>query len=186
MMALYCSFKSYNLGYKCIVKPTKIIQLPNEVKSIHGNHQDCFTSHDVSDLVIENSSVNFIPKGLNTMLPNLTAVYVINCGLKTVSREDLVGFKNVETLCLTKNELTSLPDDLFRDMPKLKRIFCENNKIEYMSSKLLKSIEGNELDFVDFRGNTNIDDYFAICLKGISKSMEELMQIIDAQCLETH
>jgi hypothetical protein len=111
----------------------------------------------------------------------LHTLEIRDCGLKTICREDLKEFTNIEQLFLGHNELTTLPDDLLEDMTKLTAISFYNNKIEKMSSNLLKPIRNNKLTSVDFRKNTKIDAYyFPKDFEGLS-SIKKLMRIIDRE-----
>lgn len=140
-------------------------------------------NEDVRVLQFQETTVNFIPRGLNLIFPNLDKLKIKNCGLKRITREDLVGLEKLRHLYLDGNELTSLPDDLFIDMPNLKWINFGCNKIEFVSSDLLKPIM-NELKYADFSKNTKIDKYFYPQLTGSVQSLKDLMKVIDEQCHE--
>lgn len=93
---------------------------------------------------------------------------------------DLIGLENLEELDLNENELTSLPDDLFTDMEKLKGVNFNHNRLERLSSKLLKPVE-TSLEYAWFEENTKIDDYFNKGDKN-KNNLKKFMEIMD--CLE--
>lgn len=112
--------------------------------------------------------------------------------MKEISREDLTGFEHLQVFSARNNQLTSLPDDLFINKPKLNQVDLISNKLEYLSSKLLQPIVKNDLKVVDIRTNTRVDVAFwngqhihgPMPFGKYVTSIEELMRIIDAQCLQ--
>jgi BTB/POZ domain len=139
---------------------------------------------DVQVLKFQDAFVNYIPRGFNKIFPNLVELRFINCGLNKITSEDLIGFEKIEVLDLSRNELTFLSDDLFINTPKLKEISFYRNKIENMSSKMLKLFSNNELTMIDFRKNDKIDAIFGHNFMESVNSFEDLMKIIDTQCIK--
>ena len=84
-------------------------------------------------LHFDETVVNFIPKGINLLFPNLKVLDIWKCGLLKISKTDLDGFEQLQVLSLGYNQLHSIPNDLFDDMKNLKAIFLIGNPIEYMS-----------------------------------------------------
>jgi BTB/POZ domain len=172
-MELFCGFSLTNDGYGCFIKKASIIQPSTEVRAVHGEHEFGLKTYlknaDVTVLYFQNTVMNYVPKGLNIIFPKLREVRIISCGLKTISREDFIDFEGLEVLYIVLNDMTSLPDDLFDKKPKLREVSFEHNKIEYMSSDLLKPIIHNRLEFVDFRRNKRIDACFSMeyCIPSI-------------------
>lgn len=102
-----------------------------------------------------------------------------------ITSDDLNGLENLEQFYVGKNQLTSLPDDLFVGMSKLTMVSFNGNRIERMSSKLLQNIAGNQLVYVDFRGNATIDALYEPERSKSVKSLEVLMGIIDETLQQT-
>ena len=168
--------------YICWITSAAITKPDTKIKTVHGKHSDGNTNDDVQSIGFRDTVVNFIPKGLTEIFPNLICLHINKCGLKEICREDLVGFENLEYLEIEYNKLTSLPDDLFLNTPKLKWISFTGNKIESMSSNLFKPIINNEFERIKFLSNSKIN---ALYNPGHSKSVSsvaELMRIIDAKC----
>lgn len=117
------------------------------------------------------------PRSLHEKFPNLTHLWISGCDLKKISNADLVGLEKLEILDLDRNDLTSLPDNLFAGMKKLMRVYIKNNKLERLSSKLLKPVE-KSLGYADFEENTKIDDYFD--KNDPNRSLTRLMDIMDS------
>lgn len=179
-MELNCTFaKSENFGYFCKVIDA-VIKLPEtQIIRVRGKHSFKMCYKDVTKVEISNQTVEYFPRGLGQLFPNITMLQIYNCGLKMISREDLIGLESLQDLDLRDNQLTSLPDDLFIDMYELKGVLFEDNKLEVMSSKLLESVKDG-LEYADFENNTNIDARFI--LGNRNASLEQLMEIIDANC----
>jgi len=94
----------------------------------------------------------------------------------------LIGFENLEELDLDKNQLTELPNNLFRKMRKLRRISFWGNQLGTLSFELLKPIRGNDFIRVDFQWNKNIDLIYWPGERGSVNSIDEHMETIDSQC----
>lgn len=166
--------------YTCFIVSASITQRNTKITSIKGKHLKNKTKDDIEFVCINDSTIKFFPQGLNNFFPHLRGVSISKCGLKSISREDLVGLEEIEELFLNDNKLTSLPDDLFVDMKKLEVISFVNNRLKYISSELLQPIE-TKLISAFFSDNKTIDAlYSRDDPKGIS--LKELMKIIDTQC----
>jgi BTB/POZ domain/Leucine rich repeat len=109
-------------------------------------------------------------------------LHINNCGLKEISREDLVGLENLQKLFLHRNLLTSLPSDLLIGMKNLQDIGVARNKLEFFSGKLLEPIAENELELVDLQFNTNISTFYVPGHKRSVASLQELMDVINEKC----
>lgn len=150
-------FESY--CYTC--KVVKIVQTSSASSAIiiTGDHLQGKTSDDVKWFRIINQPLDTFPRNLREKFPNIKRLWINGCGLKKISKTDLIGLENLEELDLSGNSLTSLSDELFADMRRLKIIRFDHNKLERLSSKLLQPIEAS-LKIADFRRNTKIHDYF--------------------------
>lgn len=130
----------------------------NEIKSFIGQHEVGKTNNDVKWLYFQ-TKIRFVPKNLYKVFPNLKCLTMLDCGLEKRSKEDLEGLENLECLNCERNKLTSLPDDLFADMNKLRLIFFPRNRIEQMSSKILMPILGT-VEMANFNKNRTVDEWF--------------------------
>lgn len=74
-----------------------------------------------------------------------------------------------------------MPDDLFADMKKLRRIFFNANQIERLSSNFLLPIE-HTLQFADFKSNTRINRLFDSTSED-NNDFEKFAKTIDSNCL---
>lgn len=186
-MKINCEFGKglctiYLNKYTCTVTSASICRPNSRVKSYSGVHQAGKGDDDVEAIKFENQVVEHFPRNLHKIFPQLESLFISNCGLKAISRRDLIGLENLSGLGIFGNQLTSLPSDLFADMPKLKNISFVGNKLGSVSSKMFTPIIGNGLTYVDFRTNPSINSVFgASSIYGV-ESVEKLMEVIDAQC----
>lgn len=183
-MKLNCEIgriKNGGASTMCRVKSPAITQPSTTIKGIEGQHQPGKSNKDVIRVEFR-VTVNFIPRGLKSFFPNLTQLSIYNCGLKSVTRNDLKEFKNLQCLWLGQNALTTLPDDLFEDTRKLTEITFSKNKISTMSSKLFSPIIKNKFECISFKQNVTIDAFYQPGSENSVASVAALLKIIDEQC----
>lgn len=120
------------------------------------------------------------PRGVSLYFPKLVKLFIIGQDIEKISREDLKGLENLETLCIERCGLKYL----FQDMNDLEEISFNGNELEYVSSDLLLPIIKNDLKFVKFQGNKRIDAFFNKKRTVAGISILGLMAKIDAMCLE--
>lgn len=142
-------------------------------KHVPGNTNDAVKNFVIRDQELEG---NF-PQNLRDFFPNLTLINIAGCGFKEISKQDFDGFENLEYLDLQKNNLTSLPNDLFENMKSLRIIRFNDNQIERLSSKLIEPIE-KSLQLANFEGNTKIDVCFDIT--GVMNNLKLLKVVMDS------
>jgi BTB/POZ domain/Leucine rich repeat len=185
-MELKCEFKVETYDgvqyYTCVVKEVSITKPFTNIKEIIGKHQPGKIHKDVEAIKFLSTTVHYVPRGLDKIFPALKVLDIENCGLLSIAQNDFHGLQKLEVLNLSQNQLQWLPSNLLVGMTKLKCISFYNNKLERVSSKLLEPIASNPLKFVSFMGNAKIDNYFGPGYRGGTKSLQELMKIIDASC----
>lgn len=189
-MEIECRFELNinNELYTCFVDSgsKKNIAPKDKIKSFEGTHAPEYSDNDVKMLIFRGSlEIEIIPKQLSMFFVRLESLKIDDCGLKRISRRDLIGFKNLKSLSLRNNPLKSLPNDLFLHMRDLHTISFDNCKLESLSSKLFSPLEIGKLKFVSFRGNVKIDVAFVPGVKirpGKYETLEDLMKTIDANC----
>lgn len=203
-MEVTCKFESRKWWkgekYSCIVGKASALTVTKantSIKSISGVHETVKASNeaqpfsftfskpgvknlshnDVEGLWVEQAIVEYLPKGLRSIFPGLVNLAVINCGLKEISRRDLIGLEALENLDLGQNKLSALPNDLFVNMTKLQFVSLQDNKLEVVSSRVLEPIMAN-IEFANFKGN-NPNMPVTTFEKGGKVLIEDLMKAID-------
>lgn len=167
--------------YSCQLTSASITKPDIEIKTIVGDHGYLKDNNEVEAVQFKNTVVEHCPRGLSKWFPRITVLEITNCGLKVISRAALSGHHHLEIINLANNQLTSLPDDLFLDTPKLKMVRCTDNKISRMSSKLLAPVK-NGLKFVNFLGNAKINALYVPGHKLSTATVSDLMRVIDEMC----
>lgn len=170
------SFFWYKNLYRCEVLSVSKTPRKSGVKSFIGDHRGGKTNDDVKVFKVFNQPLGVFPRNLHKTFPNLTHLVIQRCGLKNVTKEDLIGLENLEHLSLWGNNLRILPDDLFVNMRRLRRIFFGNNPIEHLSSKVFEPI-GPTLEYANFE-NDYINEHFG---DGSRKNLQQMMRFIDSR-----
>ena len=185
-MEVECNFKRVNWcsGQRKIeVYTGSVTSIKNpgtSVSILKGVHEEGKTNPDVEGLSFIGKKVEQFPRGIRSFLPFLTRLHIADCGLKEISRRDLLGLENLKILILNQNKLKALPDNLFKSMPDLEQIAFSNNEITRMSSKLFEPLNKEKLNFANFKNNPSID----YCYKSDDgdTSLDVLMKKIDESC----
>ena len=157
---------------------TNITEPKSAIATISGTHINGKTEADVIGIAGFCIMYN-VPRGLTKFFENITRLSLVQCELQEISRQDLMEYEKLEFLNLLGNHLTSLPNDLFLGNKNLRWIHFEHNQIEILSSKLLRNIQDNDLQEVNFCNNTKINAYYQ---KGTINTLEGLMKTIDEKC----
>lgn len=171
----------FSKTYFCSVDCIKRRNINLHVKSYLGVFEKEENDYYVKEVTFEETPLKVFPRNLGKKFPNLMCLTIEDCEIKKITRRDLVGLENLEVLDLMNNKLTSLPDDLFTDMKKLKGIDFSGNRIERLSSKLLEPI-ASTLQWADLRYNMRIDEYFSSDSENPS-ALLKLKEAIDRKCL---
>ncbi|CRK99763.1 CLUMA_CG013012, isoform A [Clunio marinus] len=193
-MNLSCVLKNLKFSlwgrkyYTSIIISCSITKPNTIIRKINGKHLDGKSDKDVEAIYFTNTTVNYFPLGLNKIFPNLKAVIIHKCGLKSITQRDLVALENIEILRCKHNKISSLPYNLFRSMHKLRVISFYDNSLQFMSSEVLRPILENDVKFVDFCENRSLSVYYCgpsyMHKKSENKvdSVAQLMAMIDEKC----
>lgn len=174
-MEVSCEFRDTS----CDVSKIAIKSADTKIKSFNGLHKGGKSNQDIYHLRFYNCELDYFPRGLTDSFSNLTTLSMDNCGLKSISREDLCGLGNLECLDLSSNKITSLPTDLFTDMRRLKRIDFDSNPLKFVNSNILEPILGNGLTNVRFTRGC-VFDFETTTRKEFGQSLELFLKRIDA------
>ena len=153
-------FNEESTFYEFIVKRVINWKAGDEVFRVIGEHIEDNDNKNVESLTISFLMMNRFPRGIGRFFPNLRNLSIEGCGMKSINKFDFIGLGNLQQLALDGNNLTTLPEDLFKETPLLERISLSDNKIKFelIDACVLDSL--NNLSFVNFIGNVNIDEIY--------------------------
>lgn len=172
-------------SYSCFVNSASITKPKTIITSINGAHLEGKTHNEVYGLEFHDTNVQYFPGGLHKIFPNLNFLSINNCGLKLICRDDLIGLEKLSKLRLDNNKIQSLPEDLFDGMKNLRAISFSNNEIKFISSKLINKKLKNQLIYLSFRDNRNINTVYD---KDVKENyppytdIPQLVKMIEDQC----
>lgn len=169
--------------YKCTIREANITEKDQIIQKFKGIHKRRRRVRDIKTVSFFNTIVDHFPRGIQLHFRNVTNLFISKCDLKEISKNDLKGLEKVYRFVINFCKLTTLPDDLLTEMPKLKVVSFSDNKIEFASSELLKPLLGRKNVKVGLRGNKSIDAQFWPGSEDSQDSLDELMKLIDEKCI---
>lgn len=161
--------------YTFSVRSYKFTKQCRYVSCYRGKHLAGKTNDNVQSISFC-EKINVLPRGLHRIFPNLKHININKSSIQSISRLDFKGLVKLETFHVCLTQLTTLPDDLFEGLPKLKSVRIDNNKITFATPKLLKPFVGREEVEVTFIKNPGISAFFSKKYAGSLGSLEELMK----------
>jgi Leucine rich repeat len=177
---LNCHFRNYAWtfitpgGKECQVMNFTITSNNETISSINGQNH---SMPNIKTLSFDAQIVNFLPKGIDKLFPELEGLEIRNSSLKSISKNELQGFRKLKVLHLPYNQLESLNSDLFSNNQELLWIGLRNNKLEVIGEHLLTPLK--QLKAADFEKNVCIDKSTAF-----PKEMADLKAEIKKKCLK--
>ncbi|KAL7013207.1 hypothetical protein ACKWTF_015262 [Chironomus riparius] len=162
-MELFCEFTDFTFthgekSYGCWIRNQDI--LADQVIQIATNHEDQKSNNDVRHVKFDNCIVTKVPQGLRKIFPNLKILDIYDSRLKTISKDDLIEYKNIEKFLCERNDLEFLPGDLFEDFKNLNWIDFYGNQLKVIEPNILDSLE--VVKHAIFGGNPNYDKCYSI------------------------
>jgi Leucine-rich repeat (LRR) protein len=148
-----------------------------EVLQVVGKHISGKSDFDVESIAFRNFNLLQIPRNIHRFFPNLKVLIMNSCGLRNVSRFDLMGLKKLQQLTLNGNLITALPNNLFENNPMIQKVSFYGNRIELIGAEIFDSL--TNLNYVQLRMNVNIDIFYK-AVGGMS--FEQFKEIIDENC----
>jgi hypothetical protein len=99
------------------------------IDQIVGLHECGKTNEYVTVFHSDGNSIEYFPRGLTELFPNLKIIYIEYGRLKELTQDDLKPFVHLEALGVWENDIMTIEDGIFSHNPKLMSIVLENNKI---------------------------------------------------------
>lgn len=130
---------------------------------------------NVKTLCIDSQNVNFLPSGIEKLLPELEGIEIRNSSLKSISRSDVQVFPKLKVFHSPFNQLETLNGDLFANNQEILWIDFKNNKLEKIDENILKPLQ--KLKAANFEKNICIHKAAAF-----PSEMNELKVEIKQKC----
>lgn len=163
--------------YPHFVKPN------TRIGAIQGIHLSGRSNEDVTAISMKTFNDEYVPHGLNAYFKNLEILEISETRLQKLAPRDLIGFEGLTELYITQTSLKYLPDNLFRNLRKLKRVSFSScgsiNNLEVVSSRLFKNLPKNQLEFIDLRGDRKLTDLVYDASNPKTMTFNKLMTKID-------
>ncbi|XP_074156100.1 toll-like receptor 7 isoform X1 [Sminthopsis crassicaudata] len=106
----------------------------------------------LEELDISENSLSFLPLGaFEGMPPNLKTLFLSKNNFKFFSWDRLIYLKNLETLDLSYNYLTRVPEVLSNCSKSLKKLILNNNYIHHLTKNFLQ--DAFQLRYLDLSSN---------------------------------
>jgi hypothetical protein len=160
--------------YQCDLNSDPQITSPGvTITSATGEHIDSSMTHaSVKSFYTDSTSrtLNFFPRGLNGVFPNLEAIFMRYGRLIEVHQSDLKPFTTLRYLRLDDNDIRTLEKDLFKFNTALEYIGVHNNKItsihptvfDHLTKLTILYVYGNECVGTARSVNGNREEVFAL------------------------
>ncbi|XP_055679307.1 leucine-rich repeat-containing G-protein coupled receptor 5-like [Lutzomyia longipalpis] len=130
------------------------------------NEHDYYLNYgiEITDLKIEESTVDSLPLSLLNQLTNLKGISITNSNLTYVDKLSLNGLKHLD---FTSNEINSLDLMAFDECPKLENIDLSKNKIQNISTSQFSlnrelkklNLSNNLLEEIDLALHYSLDSF---------------------------
>jgi Leucine-rich repeat (LRR) protein len=118
------------ISYSCNLSVDPLITSPGvTVTTATGDHKPPLSHADILGFYSSRKTINFMPRGLNDVFPNLSLIYIYSAGMKEIHQSDLKQFPRLRFFSLYINAITVVEQDLFKFNPELEYISLDDNKI---------------------------------------------------------
>lgn len=136
-------------------------------KTVTGKHLPGKDNSDIRWLAVshppnEKSNIKYIPSGISDVLPNIDGLFFPGALLTKLFRRNFKGMSTVEAIDLSNNFIDYIEEDTFYEVPNLKSLSIQENRLTTIPSKLF--MHSTELKFILLRKN-NIREFDGECLR---------------------
>jgi hypothetical protein len=100
--------------------------------------------------ILNEPNVRFLPDNLS-VFPNLVAVSLWNCSIKSINEHHFKGLQQLTQLSLARNKIRQINENAFKDNVILEYLDLDNNKIREFHADLFKPLQN--LKFLHLNNN---------------------------------
>lgn len=146
-----------NIKYTCQISKS-FPNIPNVIKEVRGKHLGKNTNKDVLGLRFDACEMTFVPRGFNSLFPNLQILLIFNSNIRKLKKSDFEGCGQLKELWLNSLHLQYLPGNLFHHMPNLEIVSVQSCEVKYIDSDILDNLPN--LKVAKFNLNLTIDAFY--------------------------
>jgi hypothetical protein len=152
------SANSYGVpGNECKALGLVITERDLIITSINGQTESYYHTQNVKSLNFFEQTMNFMPKGLEKLFPQIETILFYYSDLKELKKEDLAPFPMLKNLWTSANDLETLPSNLFEANPEITHVHFYNEKLKFVGENILSPLK--KLTWADFLSNLCIDKW---------------------------
>ena len=143
--------ESFNTHYVCNLNTNSSILIA-ETKLTNENNENVtqFLGNDIKKL-------EYLPIDIVDSFPKVTHISFSETSLKSISKKNFHGLRNLEILSLSYNQISSIDEDTFDDLSDLFSIDLDHNKLTSLPPKVFSKLstlnglhlEDNQLTALD-------------------------------------
>lgn len=139
---LECSYSDRNdHGYKCDAITLRVTSKDDRsITKVLGTHNSRKNNDNVKFFDAIGKTVQYFPKDLEKIFPNLEVFQIYGSSLKEISNEDLKGFENLKMLWLSTNNIEAINRRLFEFNQNLEWIDFSYNKIKHVDVRAFEGL----------------------------------------------
>lgn len=140
---LECSYSDRNEhGYKCDVTTLRITSKDDrKITKVLGVHNSRKNNENVKFFDSIGKTIQFFPKELEKVFPNLEVFHIYGANLKEISNDDIRNFINLKVLLLPSNNLEMIDRKLFEFNKNLEWIDFSYNKIKHVDVRAFEGVK---------------------------------------------
>lgn len=136
-----CDFENLNEEYTCTAINVEILKENMELENVIGKHLSRKSNPDVCDLIVENSTMNYLSNDFFKTFPNLQNVVYLNANITFLKKGDFHGAAVLLSVEMNGNSIRKLEDDIFEGAEVLEIIKMKMNEIQEISENAFKGLK---------------------------------------------
>lgn len=186
---LVCYFIIHSDGYNCHVENS--FKRDTEITSVNGTHRRTKSNSLVDVLFFPSSSATeYLPRKVCEYFYNLIEYESFGVNLIEIFRENFSGCENLNLLLIQNSKFSTLPSDVFMDLPSLTVLEIGKTKLSYLpehifenNQKLIKiDLKENQLTIINAIFPSTVASILLLKNDCISKNFTRVEKEIYDKC----
>jgi hypothetical protein len=156
-MLIKAEYVNRSQSYRAIVK--KLEDDTSDDIKIEGQHLSGKTNNQVQSMEIRNIELFKVPGGIGAVFNFIKTLWLEECNIHGIVREDFRNFKRLRELKLGKNQIQVLNADVFSEMPNLTYLSLAHNLLTAIDPHVFDSLR--KLNKLNLQHNSKINAVFS-------------------------